>query len=337
MTRSETYDSDATAPYEEYDSQFDPLITDRKARRHRRPGGSVGPRRSEQEIVAELADADAMEIGFRTTYQPSRFERGWLLSSLNGFYEEGLITDVLAQVKGGKEASVYRCQAHPATGMEYLAAKVYRPRMLRNLRNDKLYRQGRETLTDGGRVVRKNDQRSMKAITRKTRFGLRVRHISWLMYEFITLRTLHQAGAAVPRPLAAGANAILMEYCGDAHRAAPTLQEVDLASDEAPVLFAEAMRNVELMLSHDLIHGDLSAYNILYWEGAIALIDFPQVINVYVNRQAREILTRDVTRTCEYFSRQGVACDPAAIAGDLWSRYGVEQEMPEEMARYEDE
>jgi serine/threonine-protein kinase RIO1 len=87
-----------------------------------------------------------MQTGFGMTYKPSRHESGWLLSSLAPFYQQNLITDVLASVKGGKEASVYRCQAGPtlvAEGTSLLAAKVYRPRQFRNLRNDKMYRDGR--------------------------------------------------------------------------------------------------------------------------------------------------------------------------------------------------
>ena len=45
-----------------------------------------------------------------------------------------------------KEASVYRCRATSAAGGRMLAAKVYRPRMFRNLRNDKMYRQGKNRL-----------------------------------------------------------------------------------------------------------------------------------------------------------------------------------------------
>ena len=76
------------------------------------------------------------------------------------------------------------------------------------------------------------------------------------------------------------------------------------------------------MLQHGLIHGDLSAYNILYWEGEVTLIDFPQVTEVHSNRNARFILERDVKRVCQYFARQGVSHDAAAIADDLWERYG---------------
>src|SRR5690606_26756677 len=127
--------------------------------------------------------------------------------------------------------------------------------------------------------------------------------------------------AAVPQPFAAAENAILMSYHGDAQMAAPILAEVALEPDEARPLFDEALRNAALMLERDLIHGDLSAYNMLYWEGAITLIDFPQVVNSRNNPNAYYILERDITRTCEYFARQGVACDPAAITEELWYRY----------------
>ena len=75
------------------------------------------------------------------------------------------------------------------------------------------------------------------------------------------------------------------------------------------------------MLSLDMIHGDLSAYNILYWDGEITLIDFPQVVNVRTNPQAETIFRRDVRRVCEYFSRMGVPCDADDLADDLWNKF----------------
>jgi RIO kinase 1 len=125
----------------------------------------------------------------------------------------------------------------------------------------------------------------------------------------------------VPEPVAASENAILMGYIGDERLAAPTLSEVSLARDEAATLFNEVLWNIDLMLQHDMIHGDLSAYNVLYWEGKITLIDFPQVTNSQNNRQARFILQRDITRLCEYFARQGVVQNPRAITAELWQRY----------------
>jgi RIO kinase 1 len=108
--------------------------------------------------------------------------------------------------------------------------------------------------------------------------------------------------------------------------AAPTLNTVRLERDEAEALFREVLRNIDLMLRHDLVHGDLSAYNILYWAsegspGEITLIDFPQIINLRTNPKARFILERDIQRVCEYFAQQGVECDSTAIMDDFWTRH----------------
>jgi RIO kinase 1 len=299
-----------------------------------RRGRKPAARRSKSQLVAELAEPTGLEAGFVTTYQPARYEAEWLLASLRPFYDEHQISDVLAQVKGGKEASVYRCAADRTTGMALLAAKVYRPRMFRNLRNDKVYREGREILTADGRAVKKTDHRIMRALGKKTTFGMQVQHTSWLMYEYTTMGRLYQAGAAVPQPIAVGENAILMSYYGDERRAAPTLNEVSLSPSEAAPLFQEVMRNVELLLQHDLIHGDLSAYNMLYWQGRIVIIDFPQVTSLQTNSKAAFILQRDISRVCEYFVRQGVRCDSATIMDDLWNRYGevVVDDSPETLA-----
>jgi len=198
-----------------------------------------------------------------------------------------------------------------------LAAKVYRPHMFRSLRNDAMYREGREVLAGDGKPVKKTKDRVMRALGKKTSFGLQVAHTSWLMHEFVTMRRLYEAGGALPRPIAATDNAILMAYLGDAHRAAPTLNEVALEPREAEALFEVVLHNVHLLLREGLVHGDLSAYNILYWEGEIALIDFPQVTVIAGNRGARGILERDVRRVCEYFAGQGVDRDPEALVDGL--------------------
>lgn len=271
---------------------------------------------------ANAPPASETTTDFILTYQPSRHERVWLLDSLRPFYEQGLITDVQALVKGGKEASVYRCAAAPVLGIPFIAAKVYRPRQFRNLRNDSLYRNGRPVLTAEGRQVKNSDTRIMRALGKKSEFGMAVQHTSWLMYEYTTLENLLQKGADVPKPYASAENALLMEYVGDGEQPAPTLIEVKLGPEEAKPVFNEVMRNIEVMLQNDLVHGDLSAYNILYWEGEVTLIDFPQVTLRRSNPEAYTIFERDVTRVCEYFARQGIAVgDPSERATRLWKQY----------------
>lgn len=315
------YDHYLDDPYSDYEDLFDPMSNNRQARRKRNPKPNHEPKMAQAEIIEEIADARGLEGGFDITYQPSLYEEGWLLASIGTFFDLSYITDVLALVKGGKEASVYRCEAHPSTGTDLLAAKVYRPRMFRNLRNDAMYRQGREMLQADGKEVNPKDRRMMRAVDQKTGYGAMLQHTSWLMYEYTTLEKLHRLGASVPQTVAASENAILMGYMGDEHIAAPTLNTVRLGRDEANVLFEEVVHNIELLLSLGLVHGDLSAYNILYWDRGITLIDFPQVVDVDSNDNAYMILHRDVTRVCQYFSRQGVDCDTQDVTDYLWGRY----------------
>jgi RIO kinase 1 len=266
------------------------------------------------------------EAVFNPTFLSSKHEREWILNYLGHFYDDKQITDVLSRVKGGKEANVYCCAAHPATGLDLIAAKIYRPRQFRQLRNDSRYRQGRSYLDERGKVVR--DERLLVAIQKKSSTGQELVHNSWLEHEFQTLKVLYEAGVDVPRPVSHGNNTILMEYLGDANLAAPALQAVRLDSDEVQPLFERLMHNVELMLANQRIHGDLSAFNVLYWEGDIRLIDFPQAVAPAENPDAFELLERDIRRLCQYFERYGLHSDPAATARDLWARYGAAREEP---------
>ena len=105
-----------------------------------------------------------------------------------------------------------------------------------------------------------------------------VAHTSWLMYEYTSLERLYEAGAAVPKPISSAENALLMGYCGDENTGGAGAQRESRSTQMKPSRCStRVLRNIELMLQNGMIHGDLSAYNILYWEGEITLIDFPQV------------------------------------------------------------
>ena len=274
-----------------------------------------------REASAEfLKGQDDSSRSFKFEYQAARFEEWWLLDSLGDFYEHKWITDVLRRIKGGKEATVYLCRGSDSTGADLVTAKVYRPRSLRNLKNDGIYRTGRTDLDeDGNAVVKEAD---VNAIRKRSNYGEELRHQSWIAYEYKTLEMLYEAGADVPKPFAMEKNAILMEYIGDEDSAAPTLGGVTLDRDEVKPLFERVVRNIDLLLAKERIHGDLSSYNILYWDGDIRLIDFPQVVNPGMNPSAWMIFLRDVTRVCQYFASQGLKHSPRKLAAELWTAHG---------------
>ena len=95
------------------------------------------PKKNRQQKVAEVAESlRSAEDQLTITYKPARYEAIWLYDSLRPFYTQEAVDDVLALVKGGKEANVYLCHGVTPAYPELMAVKVYRPRQFRNLRND---------------------------------------------------------------------------------------------------------------------------------------------------------------------------------------------------------
>ena len=290
------------------------------AGRHRMPHRLPVQKKTSMETAAFIRSQDDSVKSFEFTYKAARFEEGWLLDSLAFFYEQGWISDVLRKVKVGKEASVYLCRAGGQVQAPLVAAKVYRPRMLRNLKNDQLYREGRAVIDEDGKPVL--DLGMLKAQRKRSVYGEQIRGQSWIAHEFAALQSLSEAGGDVPIPYAVAPRAVLMGYLGDELLAAPTLNTVTLASDELRPLFERVLKNVDLLLKDGWVHGDLSAYNILYWQGRIALIDFPQVVPARDNRNAYTFFERDLTRLCAYFISQGLSLHPRRLAAYLWTGRG---------------
>src|SRR5687767_8539840 len=163
----------------------------------------------------------------------TRDEQPILYAMLDSFLDSGVISEVMEFVKGGKEATVFRCRA-PNGG--YYAAKVYRPRKYRRFRNDSPYQNGRVIL----------GARARRAVAKRTDFGHEVHQGLWVAAEYETQQMLYAAGVDVPRPVACNGDAILMEWIGDADAPAPQLKDVKLAAHEPRPLLERLLRNVEL-------------------------------------------------------------------------------------------
>lgn len=302
------------------DDEQDRDLTKRIHRKNRR----LSQREKRIRLQVELAQhADKVPVDvqqhFTPTFTPSQHERVWLLSYLEGFYNTQVITDVLSKVKGGKEANVYCCAAHPCTGLKLVAAKVYRPRMFRNLRNDARYRQGRAIMDEEGKEV--YGRREALAMQKKTRFGQELRQIAWLESEFETLQLLYENGADVPKPIVESTNVIMMEYVGARNAPASTLNQVKLGMAEARIIFDRLVENLAIMLACHRVHADFSAYNVLYFDGQFKIIDFPQAVDPRRNPDAFDLFNRDVERLCQYFLHYKIQPDAQALAVDLWNRY----------------
>lgn len=239
------------------------------------------------------------------------------------FFDEGLIETVLRPIKSGKEASVHLCRANPrTTGEELVALKAYHPLDRRDFRDESMYRDGEWI----------EERRVRVALQKKTRFGREVQGMIWVDREWETLRALSAGGAPVPRPIERTGDAILMTFIGDDDFAAPQLRSCDIDdAEDAAALVDQVLRAIERMLFLDVVHGDLSPYNVLIWNGLVTVIDLPQAVDPRKNRHARDFLERDVERICAWASNHGVRRSPARIAADLWTGWELADLVPEEL------
>ena len=241
---------------------------------------------------------------------------------LEHFLDEGLITKVLRPIKSGKEASVHLCRANRrATGEDLVALKLYHPLSQRDFRDDGLYRDGEWI----------KERRIRVALEKKTAFGREVQGGIWVNREWETLGALAAGGVPVPHPIARTDEAILMTYVGAEELAAPQLREHRPDRDEAEDLFAQVLNAVELMLFHNVVHGDLSPYNVLVWHGRVTVIDLPQAVDPRTNRHAQALLERDVRLICDHFGRLGVPSSADRLAADLWTAWTFADLVPEEL------
>ena len=209
----------------------------------------------------------------------------------------------LGTLKSGKESEVQLVarSAHGRTSL--LAQKRFKAFDRRLFRDTYLYAGGwGEGTTHQSRAMKKN-----------TRFGQEHRHRRWIANEWTNLLHLHAAGVTVPPPVELLEDGYLMAFIGDDMTAAPRLEAVDLDPRKAARVWDELVDEIARMLAAERVHGDLSAYNVLWWRGRAVLIDFSQTVEIVTHPAARDLLVRDVSSLATYFRRRGVAIDVDAV------------------------
>ena len=214
-------------------------------------------------------------------------------------------------LKSGKEAEVFLVERTSADGSCLLAHKRYRPRYpkigeLRELgfskgtiyRADKVYRLGWNL-----------KQRDRRAVEVGSRHGHQLSAAMWPSNELAMLERAWDAGASVPYPVARTADGLLMEFIGDLGEAAPRLVNANLSASDVLSARDQLLESLAAMSAVGVVHGDLSAYNMLWWRGRLVVIDFPQAVLATTNPYAAELLRRDVANVAGWFERQRVAID----------------------------
>lgn len=229
-------------------------------------------------------------------------------AGLQPLIDEGVIDEVLRPLKSGKEADVYVVRS----GDEILCAKVYKDMAQRSFQQRVQYQEGRKV----------RGSREQRAINKASRFGRKEQEAAWKNTEVDALYRLVDAGVRVPAPRGYYNGVLVMELVtdSDGHSAA-RLGEVDLTAAQAREYHAFLVRQVVLMLCIDLIHGDLSEYNVLVGPDGPVLIDFPQVVSASGNNAARRMLQRDVNNLTLSLGRIAPELLSTHYAEEMWALY----------------
>ena len=237
---------------------------------------------------------------------------GWLVTS------EAALDTELGLLKTGKEADVFLIErAVPGAESCLLAAKRYRAAEHRLFHRASSYTEGR----------RGRDSRENRAVRLKSGFGRQIEATRWSQAEFATLKQLWTAGVRVPYPVQVDGGEILMEFIGDGRAAAPRLAQTDPDPDQLRWLWAQVVEAMITFGSLQLVHGDLSPFNVLVrgmdgLEPELVIIDVPQVLDLVSNPNGVDFLHRDCRNLADWFVRKGLPVDAdvllAEVLGAAW-------------------
>jgi RIO kinase 1 len=230
----------------------------------------------------------------------------------------------LGVIKSGKEAQVNLIERSNDDGRRVLLArKRYLPREVKfkgqlealgvqrssAFRNDVRYREGRQ--------FRKS--RDRRAVEQMSTYGKRLLQDRWTGHEHEVMSTLWNAEVAVPYPVAYADDVFDLEFIGDIDGVAPQLNAAKLGPDDLDEAWAQLVIGLRTITSLGFAHGDLSAYNLLWWDDRLWFIDFPQAIDIAANPMGVDFLHRDVLNVCTWFGRRGVDAETDDLFADLSS------------------
>ena len=234
----------------------------------------------------------------------------------------------LGVLRTGKEAQINLIERSPATdavqpdqSAVLLAQKRYMPRHVENkgqleamgvqkastFRNDAAYREGRQ--------FRKT--RDRRAVERMSAHGKRLLQARWTGHEHDVMSELWAKGLRVPYPVSYGDDVFLMEYIGDRAGAAPHLARARLDPDQLRSAYDQLVDGLFVMTGAGWVHGDLSAFNLLWWDDELWFIDLPQAMELASNPQGLNFVHRDVLNVCTWFRQRGLDVDGEGLFAEL--------------------
>jgi len=201
--------------------------------------------------------------------------------TLNKLLVNGPLERIEGTISAGKEANVYL--AYDLTGKE-VAIKIYK--------------------------IDSNTSKWMRNyIIGDPRFKKIPRNISkviylWASKEYKNLKRAYKVGLSVPNPIFIKNNILIMEYIGFESIPAPILKDIKTPKNIFNLMNEVLTFIKELYQKANLVHGDLSEFNILYHNQKPVVIDMSQAVSIY-HPKAEVYLARDIKNIFKYFEKLG--------------------------------
>ncbi|KAK4173409.1 RIO1 family-domain-containing protein [Triangularia setosa] len=207
----------------------------------------------------------------------------------------GIVSEVHGAISTGKEANVYGAVMDPLDGSRPIqrAIKIYKTAIL-------VFKDREKYVTGEHRFKRGANKKNNREMVKQ-----------WAEKEFRNLKRLHSAGIACPEPLELKSHVLVMEFLGDKRGYAyPRLRDATLPDEgtenpwRAPYIQLLGIMRC-LFRVCNLVHADLSEYNILYNKSKLYIIDVSQSVE-HEHPRALEFLRMDIKNVGDFFRRQGV-------------------------------
>ena len=203
---------------------------------------------------------------------------------LSKFFNKGVMSRLGFIIARGKEAEVYVAEARDAEvakGAKYVIMKFYRVETSSFL-----------NMTDY--II--GDPRFSKVSKSKHAIIN-----TWCKKEYGNLEIARLAGANAPKPYMFNGTILAMEFIGsDEGVPAPHLKDAVLEDPEH--VMNSIIGQIRRLYLRELVHADLSEYNVLMKGSTPYMIDFGQAV-VLRHPNAMRFLRRDVENIVRYFSK----------------------------------
>lgn len=131
---------------------------------------------------------------------------------------------------------------------------------------------------------------------------------AWTKKEQRNLIRAKEAGIRVPEPIVAERNILVMEFMGKDEKPYPQLKDIHLEKEMARTVYDTIVNYIDILYNEaNLVHGDLSEYNILIIPetGEPVFIDMGQSVTSEHPR-SREFLLRDIENIIRYFKKYSI-------------------------------